>query len=265
MERVILVVDDEKLTREGIATTLRARGLGTVLLASNARDALFTLKEKRSAGIDLLITDLRMPLMDGLELLAELEKDGISIPVIVISAHSDFTYAQRAIHYGVFEYILKPIDPDMLVRAAEKALGGHPLAKAREVALPDILQDAEFLEAIPHVWTPSIRRAVDYLISNYAKAPCVREVADVVGLNPSYFSSLFKEKTGYTFSDFLLQIKMWHAKKLLVTTDEKVYEIAREVGYTTARYFAKAFHETVGMSPAEFRGAYRPGVTARSS
>jgi two-component system, response regulator YesN len=265
MEHVILVVDDEKLTREGIAATLRDRGLGTVLLASNARDALFALKERRGAGIDLLITDVRMPMMDGLELLAELERSQIILPTIVVSAHSDFGYAQKAIHYGVFEYILKPIDPAQLLRAAEKALGDSPVAKARAIELPDILQDAEFLEAIPRVWTPSIRAAVDYVIADYAKAPSVREVADAVGLNPSYFSTLFKEKTGYTFGDFLLQVRMWHAKKLLVTTDDKVYEIAQAVGYTTARYFAKAFHETAGMSPAEFRCKYRPGATARSS
>lgn len=267
MEHVILVVDDEKLTREGIAATLRDRGLGVPLLASNARDALFALKERQGSGIDLLITDVRMPMIDGLELLAELEKSRIDIPVIVVSAHSDFSYAQKAIHYGVFEYILKPIDPAQLIRAVEKALGEGPKAKAKAkgIELPDILQDDGFMEAIPEVWTPSIRQAIDYLIANYAKAPSVREVADAVGLNTSYFSTLFKEKTGRTFSEFLFQLRMWHAKKLLVMTDDRVYEIAQEVGYTTARYFAKAFHDTVGMSPAEFRGKYRPDAIARSN
>jgi two-component system, response regulator YesN len=259
MEKMILVVEDEKLTREGIAATLHDQGLGAVLQASNGRDALFILKDRGSSGVDLLVTDVRMPMMDGLELLAVLEKDKILIPTIVVSAHSDFDYAQKAIHYGVAEYILKPIDPVLLVRAAEKALGESPAGKPRNISLPDVLQDAEFLKVVSAVWTPSIRQAVDYVIANFARAPAVREVADAVGLNSSYFSTLFKEKTGYTFSDFLLEVRMWHAKKSLVMTDKKIYEIAREVGYTTARYFATAFHETAGMSPADFRGMYRSG------
>jgi YesN/AraC family two-component response regulator len=253
---VILVVDDEKLTREGIATTLASWGCERVLQASNGRDALFVLKDKGPGAIDLLITDVRMPMMDGLELLAELHKNNIAIPTIVVSAHSDFTYAQKAIHYGVFEYILKPVDPAQLVKAVERGL--RPEApQAREIDLPDILKNSEFLEVVHNVWNPSIRQAVDSLMENYHRAPGVREMSDSLGLNPSYFSTLFKEKTGYTFSDFLLQIRLWHAKKLLVMTDQKIYEIAQEVGYTTARYFAKTFHETVGMPPLEFRSRYR--------
>lgn len=254
---VILVVEDEKLTREGIAETLKRWGCKTVHTASNGRDGLLVIKEVGAANLSLLLTDVRMPMMDGLELLAELERNQIAIPTIVVSAHSDFGYAQKAIHYGVVEYIVKPLDPAQLIRAVEKALGPQPTAKPREIDLPEVLQNSEFVEVLQNVWTPSIRQAVDYLMANYARAPGVREVSDAVGLNSSYFCTLFKEKTGYTFSDFLLELRMWHAKKLLLTTDQKVYEVAEALGYTTARYFAKAFHDAVGLAPLEFRTKYR--------
>lgn len=257
MEPVILVVDDEKLTREGMVTTLGQRGFTQVFQASNGRDALLILKEKGAGTIDLMVTDIRMPMMDGLELLAELEKARVVVPTVVLSAHSDFSYAQKAIHYGVFEYLLKPIDPADLIRAVEKGLNREGGTPGGEIGLPEILRSSDFLEAAQNVWTPSIRQAIDYIMAHFARAPAVREVADAVGLNPSYFCTLFKEKTGYTFGDFLLQYRIWHAKKLLVLTDEKIYTVAAAVGYTTARYFAKAFHETVGMPPLEFRNRYR--------
>jgi two-component system response regulator YesN len=257
VDPVILVVDDEKLTREGIVATLGARGYTRVLQASNGRDALLVLKEQGPAQVDLMITDIRMPMMDGLELLAELDKSKVIVPTIVLSAHSDFSYAQKAIHFGVFEYLLKPIDPADLVKAVDKGLNQEAGAREGEIGLPEILRSSAFLEAAQNVWTPSIKEAIDFLMTNFMRAPGVKEVADSVGLNPSYFCTLFKEKTGYTFGDFLLEVRLWHAKKLLVLTDDKIYTVAAAVGYTTARYFAKAFHEAVGMTPLEFRSRYR--------
>jgi YesN/AraC family two-component response regulator len=257
MEPTILVVDDEKLTREGIVSTLAAQGWGTLLQASNGRDALLILRDRGAGSVDLMITDIRMPMMDGLELLAELDRAKVVVPTIVLSAHSDFSYAQKAIHYGVYEYLLKPIDPDNLVKAVAKGLNREAGRREGEIGLPDILRSSAFLEAAQQVWTPSIRQAIDYLMVHFAKAPGAREVADSVGLNPSYFCTLFKEKTGLTFGDFLLQVRLWNAKKLLVLTDEKIYAVAEAVGYTTARYFAKAFHDAEGMTPLEFRQRYR--------
>lgn len=106
----VLIVDDEKLEREGIKYLLAMEeGEWNIREASNGRDALQILKNEET---DLLLTDIKMPHMDGLELTSKAKEMKPGLQVVIFSGYSDFTFAQEAIRYGVTEYMLKPVEPE---------------------------------------------------------------------------------------------------------------------------------------------------------
>lgn len=103
----ILVVDDEKKEREGIALLIRRYGFKLdVTLAGNGEEAL---EEMEKEEFDILLTDIKMPFMTGIELIEQVHKRGYSPICIIFSAYGEFEYAQNAISLGVIQYLLKPI------------------------------------------------------------------------------------------------------------------------------------------------------------
>ena len=114
----VLVVDDEKIEREGIKFLLsREEGKFEISEASNGRQALEIL---RNEEIDLLLTDIKMPHMDGLELAKKATEEKEELQIVIFSGYNDFSFAQEAIRYGVKEYVLKPVDPDIFSETLEK-------------------------------------------------------------------------------------------------------------------------------------------------
>src|ERR1035437_9401013 len=118
----VLVVDDEPHMRRILEIMLRKSG-HLVYAAGNGREALDILRDN---PVDLVITDMRMPEMDGIELLTRLREDGAEVPVIVITAHGSVESAVDAMKRGASDYILRPFDIDAL-----------------EVAIARVLNDAE--------------------------------------------------------------------------------------------------------------------------
>jgi two-component system response regulator YesN len=117
----ILVVDDELMICEGVANQLMNSDIeiGEIFLANNGFEALDYIRLDR---VDILITDIQMDLMNGIELIETLFAENPMIPVIVLSAHGEFEYAQKALRFGVKEYIIKPVNPTELVRVTRALL-----------------------------------------------------------------------------------------------------------------------------------------------
>ena len=106
----ILIADDEKLERNGIKFLLkREKEEFQILEAVNGKDALGVLA---SHHIDLLLTDVKMPYMNGLELSAHVKENYPEVEIVIFSGYNDFTYAREALRYGVVDYVLKPVDPE---------------------------------------------------------------------------------------------------------------------------------------------------------
>ena len=115
---LILVVDDEKNAREGMVALLDSFGY-SVLAADSGKSALKIVKEEKP---DVVITDLRMPEMDGLELLSNLKKINEHLPVIVLTAFGTVDNAVKAMHLGAYHYLVKPVNVDELKVVIKKAL-----------------------------------------------------------------------------------------------------------------------------------------------
>lgn len=160
----VLIADDEKIAREGLRDLVDWAELGmeVVCCAVNGREALDYLC---AHPVDVLLTDIKMPRMDGLELLRELSERGINPTAIVFSGFSDFHYAQRAIRYGVLNYLLKPIRIGELTETLHRAT-----ARLRENTAAEPLDVEEYIR-----FKAETRAAADALTAELGRQVCMAE------------------------------------------------------------------------------------------
>lgn len=105
-----------------------------------------------------------------------------------------------------------------------------------------------------HEGNPSIvQRIHSFIEANLDKDVSLQTISDAIGLHPSYVSKVYREETGVTLSEYLLQYRMARSAELLRNTNCKVYEVSSKVGYQTPHYFIKLFKRTFGMTPQQFR------------
>ena len=250
--KTILVVDDEPRTREGVRKTLEAWSAGkyNIVLAESGVEALEWLDSNQA---NLLITDIRMPEIGGLELVEKLGSLAHPPVVIIISGHPEFDYAQRALQFGVVEYLLKPLDKVKLVEAVEKGLQREQ--EMNRIVRMEKLVDVKLMETAQEekTYSAQVREALQFVDSHLGEAITMREVAEHIHTNASYFSVLFKEQTGLTFSDYLTRRRIQRAKELLTNTQLSIADIAEQVGYQTAKYFVKVFRSHENLSPSQYR------------
>ncbi|MBU5479738.1 response regulator transcription factor [Blautia sp. MSJ-19] len=137
----VLIVDDEKIEREGLKYLLsREEGERKIFEASNGRQALQIL---RSEEIQLILTDIKMPHMDGLELTRRVKEEYPTLQIVIFSGYSDFAFAQEAIRYGVTEYILKPVNPDdfhKVIQKTEREIARRKKKESQEIKEKNFLQ-----------------------------------------------------------------------------------------------------------------------------
>nr|WP_154984376.1 response regulator [Paenibacillus xylanexedens] len=252
-EKTILIVDDEPRTREGIRKTLEVWSAGknriqTVASGVEAREWL------ASQPADLLITDVRMPELSGLSLVEAIQHFPSKPAVLIMSGYADFNYAQQAIKLGVVDYLLKPIDKEQLLQTVQKALLLHEQQR-RIQAMQDIVDPklVDIRERREQQGNTPIGEALAYIETHLGEPMTMRELADSLHLNSSYFSVLFKEQVGLNFSEYLMRKRVQRAKELLVQTNLPISEIAERVGYQTDKYFIKVFKSLENISPSKYR------------
>ncbi|ASS68577.1 MULTISPECIES: response regulator [unclassified Paenibacillus] len=250
--KTLLIVDDEPRTRLGIQKTLTAWSAGRhrIETAASGVEALEWLKANTA---HIIITDVRMPEVDGLQMLETLAGRGPLPVIIVVSGYAEFDYARKALQLGAFDYILKPLDKDILAETVQRAFA---LDDGRDrIDAMEKLVDAKLLEVgrgEARYGTP-IKDAISFIDAHLEEPISMKQVAELTHLNASYFSVLFKEQTGVTFSDYLTRLRLQRAKELLVATRMPISEIAEKVGYGTAKYFIKVFKDNEGTSPRQYR------------
>lgn len=243
----VLVVEDEKIIRDGIISILTSKlqFIDTVYSADNALTGIDIANHKRP---NLIITDIQMPDMTGLEMAQIIQDMSIDAHFIIISGYSDFKYTQKAVQIDrVKDYLLKPISWLDLVKAVQKLQTetGKPVWTPLDTVADDSGKSAETRKMI--------ERAKDFIRFNYNKDISLQVVGDHLYLNPSYFSMLFKNQTGENFLDYLTRIRLDNAKRLLDETNLKIYQISEMVGYKSEKHFITLFRKNVGCSPNQYR------------
>jgi two-component system, response regulator YesN len=254
--RKILVVDDEPRSREGMKKMLGAWGAGEfeILTADNGASALQIIEE---TAVDLMITDIRMPGMTGISLVSQMKQRKLphEPTVILISGYAEFEYAQQAIQLSVVNYLLKPVSKDKLIAAVEEALTRseerNRIGMMRKMVDPELMAVSGEEAAL----SDQVKFALQFVEDHMDEAIGLKEIAELVHLNASYFSSLFKDQIKVTFSEYVTRRRLQKAKELLLKTNLPIAEISERIGYQTAKYFNKVFKEYEKVSPGQYRSA----------
>lgn len=239
-----IIVDDEKHVREGLLLLAKwdEVGIEAIYEAEDGDEAINLISKHRPA---IIFTDMRMPKRDGISLLKWIHSSNISSKTIVVSGYDDFEYMRNAIYYKSFDYILKPIDPDILNETLEKAVNEwKELAAQNHVPLEELSSEKNNMQEIQ-----------EFLLENYQQDISLQEIADRFFLSREYISRKFKYEFKKTITDYLTKIRIEKAKQLLEISSLKIYEIAHYVGYQNEKYFSKVFKKLVGLTPNEYRNA----------
>ena len=246
----VLIVDDEAVVRRGIVLGIDWASLGCAVVgeAANGEEGLAA-AERYSPN--LIITDVRMPHMDGIEMMRVLRERGSTAHVIVLTAYNDFDYARSALRFGAADYLLKPVRDQELVAAIERVREKDEAFSSRS-AQDDLL-------ALPKGdKSKYVLQAMDYIGAHYGEQTIsVSTIAQHLGLSESHLSHLFRKETDYTIMNYLTRYRIHKAMELLRDCRLKVYEIAERVGYRDITYFSSTFKKVVGMSPSEFQDTCR--------
>ena len=239
----LVIVEDESNIRECLIHIFPWDSLGIQVTASfsNGQDAFHYLSVEHA---DILLTDIRLPNISGLDLIRMLRENKNPIEIVILTGYKHFDYAQQAIRYQVHDFLLKPIKYEELTTTM---LHIKEMLEKSSDAIPQSIQnnDDSYHKKI-------ISMAKDYVQKNLNEAS-LENTALHVHLSPGYFSKLFHKITLVTFSDYLIQCKMERAAELLQNIDFKMYEISLMVGYDNPKNFTRAFKQYFNVTPREYR------------
>jgi len=247
MEYRLVLVEDEKWVRTALRKVVEKADFPVRVVheASNGMDALDWLRLHEA---DLVLTDILMPVMDGLTLLEELQTNHSAVDTVIISGHDDFKYVQQALRRGAFDYMLKPVEQEELSICLSSWLGKK---EQEQKAAESSAWEVNVQELSP------VDQIIHFIHTNRAYDISSAEAAEKVHLNPSYFSKLFRQTKGMTFTDYMTDLKMKEAAGLLQKTSLRVTEIAEKLCFRDPAYFTNTFKKTIGHSPSDYRKQYR--------
>lgn len=240
----ILIADDEEMTRNGLAQYIDWGSLG-IESVQTARNGIQALSFAQKTVPDILLTDIMMPHMDGIELTKKFRKVYPECRVVLFSGHADKDYLKSAINLHVDAYIDKPIDMDKVCYSVKKL--AEDINKERNYAEINLPTDFEKYDS-------KVKKGVIYIFEKYHQADLsIGEIAENVGLSQNYFATLFKQNCGMTVNDYLTMVRLKHAERLLKDSNKKLYEIAEEIGISDSNYLNTVFKRRYGLTPSQYR------------
>ena len=246
----VLVVDDEKYERRGIieSTDWALIGCEVVGEAPNGEEGLAEVEEKQP---QLIISDIRMPRMDGLKFAEEVLRRYPETKIIFLTAHDEFAYAQQAVRLGISDYLLKPFADGELEASVQRLLHLHPNTPADLQELEEQLIPLKIKDNISNRY---ITGALSFMESHCSdKQLSIRSVAENIGVSEGHLSRMFKSEMGISINNYLTRYRIRKAMDQLKDTHVKIYEVADHVGYTDIAYFSNTFKKLVGISPSDYQ------------
>ncbi|MEQ0489253.1 helix-turn-helix domain-containing protein [Anaerococcus murdochii] len=243
----VLIVEDENLIRKKLLHFIDYDALGMVVVAdgSNGLEGVDLIKKYQP---DIVLADINMPEKDGLDMIKEtLDYDYIAI---IISGYDYFSYAQRALKYGVTDYLLKPISLDDLKEALINAR--EIIYKKRNVISQKTdLENAVDISLNPLIKDSTVLEMIDYIKNNYEEKISISDLSKDLAYSESMLNRKFKKEVHITFNEYLNRYRINKAIDLLKNSDYNITEIAYMCGYSSAKYFARVFKKYLGMSPSD--------------
>jgi len=243
----VLLVEDEKQIREGLRQLIEnlIGGFKIVGEAANGKEGLELARIERP---DIIITDIRMPVMNGIDMISGIRGQFSDIDIYILSGYEEFEYAKQALKYRVTDYLLKPISRIELAQTLKRYKENQQAKNLKEWCTED-----GTTEGTSHNSRKIIREVKEYVQQHLDQNVTLQEVAEKVYLNAQYLSYLFKYETGQNYVDFVTEERMNKAKMLLKDTNLKIREVSVMCGYTHEKYFMSVFKQNVGVTPSQYR------------
>ena len=195
----IFIVDDEPKIRNGMGKLLSAHPHWQVQTFADAKSALHRLYE---GAADVIITDIQMPDVSGLDMIEAVRQVNKTVPILILSGYSRFDYAQRAIESGVRKYLTKPTNPVDLIAALEQ------IEQEQSEQIQRLQRQAQKEPDLKPVDNLLVLRAIEYLQAHYAERIGLAQTAQALYISPNYLSELFRKTTGMRFTEYLLQLRL---------------------------------------------------------
>ena len=264
----VAIIDDEPLIVEGLSKTMAWEKWNCQVAgcAYNGREGMELIREERP---DIIITDINMPKMDGLMMIAGLKSEFPDMQIIILTGYREFEYARRAIELGVSRFLLKPSKMNELEEAVEEVnkrlnqMSGYPVASApvNSNAGEEIWEGAEGMEETDESESNNansfiVKNALEYIRANSQEKLRLVDVADQVYVSQWHLSKLLNKHTGKTFSEILNGARMDKSKELLKDPSLRICDVAEMVGFQDLAHFSRVFKKMEGMSANEYRNTH---------
>lgn len=264
----VMIAEDEKIEREALRMLIETYYGEDIQLVYEASTGKELLQQARKFKPQIVLMDIQMPQLDGLEAAEQLKQMDPDIEIVFLTAFSYFEYAQKAITIGALDYLVKPFSNQKFFSVMDTVIG-----KIREKQ--HFYKEQNFL----HEQLNRLKRMLDmhgitsevpeknhedqivvlvkrYMEKNLAEDISLEKVAKEIGMSPYYLSRYFKKEDGTNFKDYMIKIRMDRAKFLLCNHRLNVQETALQVGYSDPNYFSRAFKKHTGLSPTEYTELY---------
>lgn len=242
----VLLADDEITILQGLQCIYDWNKNGFEIVGT-AMDGMTALNLALELKPDLILIDINMPLMSGLDVADRISKEMPETLIMIISGYSDAHYMRRAIQCKVFDYIFKPVRTDDLAAT---------LAKAQLQILSHMKQEEEsqkFSVKKEEKKISAVQQMVKYINENLAEEITLQTLAEMFHMNANYVSQYFKKETGMNLTTYISRLRIQRAEHLLRTTEKSITEIAEAVGFHDYRFFSRSFKQMTGFTPSQFR------------
>lgn len=242
-----LFVDDDRLLVQSMNHILNWQeyDFKKPFTACSVIEAIQILKSQK---IDLLITDIEMPGNTGFDLADYILSNHLDITCCYLTSYARFDYAQKALKLQAFDYLLKPLQKEELSILLEKFRGKFVISKTPT-----------------ENYSPLVEQTIAYVRTNLDKPISRESITNELHISEGHISHLFKKETGFSLTEYITNMRIEKAKKLLSDSNISITDICEQIGYNYQAYFTKIFKEKTGVSPMQYRKNQRTDLSKRNT
>ena len=261
-QRRVMIVEDDEDVLAYIKSELSPYFL--LDMAGDGQEALERLQQEDADTIDLIVSDIKMPRMDGLTLLKKVRADDrfFDIPFILLTAIGSIEKQLQGLRFGADDYLPKPFSPSVLVTRCLSLIQQRDKLRAIYTQRPaagsksEISDSKENSSLLTSERDRNFRKIVDAKIEANLSNPdfVVDDLAHATGYSRTQFYSKMSEVTGVSPKEYIRQQRMNHAAELLHKGEMiTVAEVAYQCGFSDPLYFSRCFKQYFGMSPSQYQ------------
>ena len=274
-----VIIDDDKQVLRVMKKVIPWEKIGVTCIGegTDGEEGLQLIMDTKP---DIVLTDIYMPIMNGMEMLQHARDNGFNGKVIILSGYSDFEYARTALRLQVDDYLSKPATVETIESVLTTVISKLEKERVIQNDQEDLAQKLEYYQSLyPNSGMEPIvmgmedqlsisddpqmdnkvnirhKQAVDYMIQyineNYNERITINDLSEQLYISRNYLSQIFKKATGLSFNHYINKVRMEKAKSLISEGQFLIYEIAEKVGFQNTPYFSSLFKKYTGVNPTD--------------